>query len=87
METKMRKFTRTLSNYGTERKRFFLRLWYRNAMNFIHENYKKLNLVEFNADKKKKMIFFYKWRQAFLKNRKNFDNKTESIKILKSFVD
>ena len=62
MELKMRKFTRIIGQYGTERKRHFLRLWYRKAMNFTHENYKKLNLVEYNVNKKRKIKFYYKWR-------------------------
>jgi hypothetical protein len=66
METKMTKFARVIFNYGVDRKRHFLRLWYRKAMNVVHENYKKLNLVEFNVDKKRKIKFYYKWRQAFL---------------------
>ena len=62
METKMYKFTRIMTNYGTDRKRHYLRLWYRKSMNFVHENYKKLNLVEFNVNKKRKIKFYYKWR-------------------------
>ena len=69
----MYKFTRIMGNYGNDRKRHCLRLWYRNAMNFIHENYKKLNLVEYNVSKKRKIKFFYKWRQSFLSNRRNFE--------------
>ena len=83
METKMLNFTRVLTNYGTDRKRQFLRLWYRKAMNYVHENYKKLNLVEFNVNKKRKIKFYYKWKDAFLYNRKCFDSKVDSLKILR----
>ena len=69
METKLYKFTRVIGNYGQDRKRHYLRCWYRRAMNFTHENYKKLNLIEFNVSKKRKLKFFYKWRQAFLNKR------------------
>ena len=53
------------------------------GMNFVHENYKKLNLVEFNVNKKRKIKFYYKWRDAFLYNRKCFDSKVDSLKILR----
>ena len=72
-----------MTNYGMDQKRHSLRLWYRNAMNFVHENYKKLNLVEFNVNKKRKIKFYYKWRDAFLFNRKCFDSKVDSLKILR----
>jgi len=62
METKLYKFARVIGLYGENRKRHYLRTWYRKSMNFIHENYKKLNLIEFNVDKKRKTKFYYKWR-------------------------
>lgn len=82
----MRKFVRIMSQYGTEKKRSYLRLWYRKAMNFTHENYKKLNLVEFNVSKKRKIKFYYKWRQAFLENRKNYDSKVDSLKVIRNLM-
>lgn len=45
MERKLNKFGRIIFNYSKERKRTYLRNWYRKAMNVVHENYKKLNLV------------------------------------------
>jgi uncharacterized protein YukJ len=87
METKMYKFTRVMSNYGTDLKRSYLRVWYRNSMNFVHENYKKLNLVDYNVNKKLKIKFYYKWRQGFLNNKKSYDSKTDSIKVLKSLLN
>lgn len=87
MESKMHKFTRIMSNYGTDRKRYYLRLWYRNAMNFVHENYKKLNLIEYNVDKKRKIKFYFKWREAFLMNRKAYDSKVDSLKILRNMIE
>ena len=45
METKLHRFSRIIFNYGHDRKKYYLRLWYRKAMNVIHENYKKTNLV------------------------------------------
>jgi hypothetical protein len=87
MERKMHKFTKVLTNYGSDRKRHFLRLWYRKAMNYIHENYKKLNLIEYNVNKKRKIKFYYKWREAFLTNRKHSDSKIDSLKVLRSLVE
>jgi len=62
METKLYKFARVMGTYGNDRKRHYLRLWYRKAMNFIHENYKKINLIEFNVVKKRRTKFFFRWR-------------------------
>jgi len=45
METKMQRFARVIFNYGVDRRRHYIRLWYRKGMNVVHENYKKLNLV------------------------------------------
>lgn len=55
-------------------------------MNFVHENYKKLNLIDFNVSKKRKLKFFFKWRQAYLNNRRDYDSKTDSLKMLKSLL-
>ena len=63
-------------------KRHYLRLWYRKAMDFTHESYKKLNLVDYNVGKKRKICFFYKWRQAFLEKKKCYDSKLDAMKIL-----
>ena len=55
-------------------------------MNFMHEHYKKINLIEFNVSKKFKIKFFYKWRQAFLMRQKNFESKIDGITLLKSLI-
>jgi len=86
-QTTLTKFGRILYNYGKDRKRHYLRLWYRNSLNFLHENYKKLNLVEFNVNRRRKMIHYYKWRSAFLQNRKSYESKSDSVRMLKSLVD
>mmetsp|Transcript_39163 Transcript_39163/g.37523 ORF Transcript_39163/g.37523 Transcript_39163/m.37523 type:complete len:81 (+) Transcript_39163:1022-1264(+) len=52
-------------------------------MNFIHENYKKINLIEFNVVKKQRMRYFFKWRQAFLNRRKIMDGKADGLQTLK----
>ena len=36
-------------------------------MNFTHESYKKVNLIDYNVAKKRKIKFFYSWRSAFLR--------------------
>lgn len=83
----MYNFTRVISTYGIERKRYYLRLWYRNSMNFLHEHYKKLNLIEFNVGKKRKIKFFYKWRQAYLGKRKGKDGKRDGLQILRGLMN
>ncbi len=55
-------------------------------MNFVHENYKKLNLIDFNVDKKRKIKFYYKWRQAFLQRKREFESKIDSVKVLKNLL-
>lgn len=57
---------RVLADHHTESKRRHLKLWYRNTMNFTHENYKKLNLIDFNVMKRRKIKFYFRWRNAFL---------------------
>ena len=86
MESKLYRLARVIGTYGEDRKRHFLRTWYRNSMNFIHEHYKKLNLIEFNVNKKRKVKFYFKWRQAFLSKKKNFEGKIDGIKILKTLL-
>ena len=87
MEEKMHRFSRVMAYYGTEMRRFYLRKWYRRAMNYVHENYKKLALIDYNVSKKRKMFFYFKWRQAFLHNRKNYELKIESCKLLRTFIE
>lgn len=62
MEKKLHRFARVMCNYGLDRKRAYLRRWYINAMNFVHENYKKTNLIEYNVNKKRKLKFYFSWR-------------------------
>ena len=40
LEKRIHKFVKVMREYTTERKRNSLRRWYRNSMNFVHENYK-----------------------------------------------
>jgi hypothetical protein len=40
LEKRLLKFVKVMKDYTTETKRNSLRRWYRNAMNFVHENYK-----------------------------------------------
>ena len=56
-------------------------------MNFMHELYKKINLIEFNVNKKKKLKFYFKWRQAYLNKRKHYDKKIDGLNIMKILVD
>lgn len=71
LEKRIFKFVKVMQGYQVERKRQTLRKWYRNAMNFVHENYKNQNLVRFNVNKKLRTQFFYRWRKAYLGREKN----------------
>ena len=87
LETKMQRLARVVLGYWVERKRRYLRMWYRKGMDWEHENYKKLNLVDFNVNKKRKIRFFYKWRQAFLVKKRHFESKVDGMKVLQRWVD
>lgn len=69
VETIVHRFVRVLSDHHQEAERFYLRLWYRNSMNFTHENYKKLNLIDFNVAKRRKIRLYYAWRTAYLRRQ------------------
>ncbi|CDW85127.1 UNKNOWN [Stylonychia lemnae] len=84
--TKLQRFARVVYNFGKERKRTYLRNWYRRAMNVVHENYKKMNLIQFNVNKKRKIVFYYNWRQAFLHQKRCSDSKIESLKIFRKVL-
>jgi superfamily II DNA or RNA helicase len=51
-------------------------------MNFTHENYKKLNLIDFNVANKRKLKFYYTWRAAFQKRQKEAESKMHSVSRL-----
>jgi hypothetical protein len=55
-------------------------------MNFVHENYKKLNLVSANVSKQRKIKFYYKWRQAFLSRKRAYESKVDSLNILRKVL-
>ena len=76
-------FGRVLLNYATERKRHFLRVWYRKSMNVVHENYKKINLIDYNVKKDRTIRFFYSWRTAYLKRQKDYESKVDGLKLLR----
>lgn len=86
MESKMERFAKVMFNYGKDRKRHFLRQWYRKSMNVIHENYKKLNLIDYNLAKKRKIKFFSLWRQAFLRKQTNFEAKIDAVKMWRKVI-
>ncbi len=55
-------------------------------MNFVHENYKKLNLVAANVDKQRKIKFYYKWRQAFLAHKKDYESKVDALSVMRKIL-
>ena len=62
LENKVGKLQRVLSHYVDDRKRFYLRLWYRKAFNVIHENYQRNSLIDGNVAHKTRQKFFFLWR-------------------------
>jgi len=55
-------------------------------MNFTHENYKKINLIDYNVAKKRKIKFFFSWRNAFLQRQKEAESKMHSVSRLSKIV-
>ena len=55
-------------------------------MNFVHENYKKLNLVAANVDKQRKIKFYFKWRQAFLAHKKDYESKIDALSVMRKIL-
>ena len=87
LEKRIMKFVKVMNNYQTERTRYSLRRWYRNAMNFVHENYKNQNLVRYNVNKKIRTQFFYKWRRAFLNKERNHGLRMDGLNVLRRWSD
>jgi len=80
MEKLMARFGRVLGRYGIDRKRWALRVWFRNAMDFVGSHYKKMNMIEHNVSKKRKMFYYFKWRQAFLQKKHKLGRNGEGLK-------
>lgn len=87
LEKRIHKFVKVMRDYTTERKRNSLRRWYRHAMNFVHENYKNQNLVRYNACKKVKTQFFYRWRKAYLQRERSHGLKMDGLTVLRRFTE
>ena len=52
LETKLKKMRRILTNYVEDRKRTYIRRWYRKALDVIHENYKRNAIIDGNVEHK-----------------------------------
>lgn len=55
-------------------------------MNFTHENYKKLNLIDHNVAKKRKIKFYFNWRALFLQRQKEAESKMHSVSRLSKVI-
>jgi hypothetical protein len=53
----------------------------------VHENYKNQNLVRYNANKKRKTQFFYRWRKAYLQRERSHGLKMDGLTVLKRFTE
>ena len=82
LETRVSKLHRILCNYVVDRKRFYLRVWYRKAFNVIHENYKRNSIIDGNVAHKARQKFFFLWRQLYLNRKRIYANKISAIKML-----
>lgn len=82
LETKVSKLHRILGNYVVDRKRFFLRVWYRKAFNVIHENYKRNSIIDGNVSHKMRQKFFFLWRQLYLNRKRIYANKISAMKMI-----
>ncbi len=82
LETKVNKLQRILGNYVTDRKRSFLRIWYRKAFNVVHENYKRNSIIDGNVAHKNRQKFFFLWRQLYLNRKRIYANKISAMKMI-----
>lgn len=87
LQRKLLKFVKVMGDYTTDQKRSSLRRWYRNSMNFVHENYKNQNLIRYNANKKVKTQFFYSWRKAYLLRERNHGLKMDGLNVLRRLTE
>ncbi len=79
VETIVQRFVRVLAEHHTEAKRRYLSEWYRKTMDFTHENYKKLNLIDYNVAKKRKLRFYFAWRSAFQRRQHEAESKMHAV--------
>lgn len=82
LESKVNKLQRILGNYVTDRKRSYLRIWYRKAFNVVHENYKRNTIIDGNVSHKMRQKFFFLWRQLYLNRKRIYANKIAAIKVI-----
>jgi chromosome segregation ATPase len=75
LELRLKKMQRILSNYTEDRKRSYLRLWYRQAFNVIFENYRRNAIIDGGVDLKMRQKFFFLWRQVYLNRKRIYSNK------------
>ena len=82
LEGKVSKLHRILGNYVVDRKRFYLRVWYRKAFNVVHENYKRNSIIDGNVAHRMRQKFFFLWRQLYLNRKRIYANKISAMKII-----
>lgn len=82
LESKLNKLLKIVCNYSEGRQRYFLRNWYRNALNCVYENYKRNNLIDANVEHRRLARFYNVWRTLYLARRKSFGGKIEASKII-----
>ena len=82
LESKVNKLQRILGNYVTDRKRSYLRIWYRKAFNVVHENYKRNSIIDGNVSHKMRQKFFFLWRQLYLNRKRIYANKISAVKAM-----
>ena len=82
LESKVSKLHRILGNYVVDRKRFYLRVWYRKAFNVVHENYKRNSIIDGNVAHSMRQKFFFLWRQLYLNRKRIYANKISAMNII-----
>ena len=82
LETKLNKMQRILGKYIENRKRAQLRIWYRKALNVVHENYKRNSLIDGNVAHRLSQKYYFLWRQLYLNRKRIFANKIASCKLI-----
>ena len=83
----MKRISIFVINKTQKRAREAIRTWYSNAFDFIKNNQSVLELAAQKADFKHSSKFFYIWRSEYFNSLRKYDNKMESITIIKEITE
>lgn len=86
-EKKVKAIMNVLIKHYENRQIHALRTWHKNSMSWMKERRKTEGLTESKSRFKSMTKFFHQWRAAYVQSVRNYDDKIEAIKLLKSLGD